>query len=163
MQCSAHFPVNLLKRVWNSPQQEFFGMVVDRIAMHPAEFKVDADAQLSSPAKRYRTSRLFDMTGFLRDLVPCYSALAAPLTNLSVAKHKFACKRMQDCNSMGYRPRASFSGKAALVSTPVLAITDRDHPFMLHADASADAAGTALIVHRSGTCRYICQLQVVAN
>jgi len=88
----AGLSVNFSKSWWCCPQQEFVGMVVDRLGVRPSQSKIDAIAQLTRANTVEEVRALLGMTGYLRKFVPRYSALVAPISNLLRDK-RFATKR----------------------------------------------------------------------
>ena len=71
----AGLSVNFSKSWWCCPQQEFVGMVVDRLGVRPSQSKIDAIAQLTRANTVEEVRALLGMTGYLRKFVPRYSAL----------------------------------------------------------------------------------------
>ena len=88
----AGLSVNLSKSWWCCPQQEFVGMVVDRLGVRPTKSKIDAVAQLTRADTVEEVRALLGMTGFLRNFVPRYRALVAPISNF-LRDMRYASKR----------------------------------------------------------------------
>ncbi|CAN0586219.1 unnamed protein product, partial [Laminaria digitata] len=141
----AGLSVNFSKSWWCCPQQEFVGMVVDRLGVRPSQSKVDAVAQLTRADTVEEVRALLGMTGYLRRFVPQYSAMVAPISNLLRDK-RFASKkaRKQKVPWGEEQDKALAALIRALTSYPILVLPDWDIPFQLHTDASELGAGAAL-------------------
>ena len=61
---------------------EFVGVIVDRLGTRPAPSKIDAITQLSRPNTVEEVRVLLGMTGYLRQFVPQYSTVLAPISDL---------------------------------------------------------------------------------
>ena len=139
---TAGLSVNFSKSWWCCPQQEFVGMVVDRLGVRPSQSKIDAVAQLTRADTVEEVRALLGMTGYLRKFVPRYSALVAPISDLLRDK-RFASKRARRLKvPWGEEQDKALAGLVqALTSPPILAMPDWNSLFQLHTDASELGAG----------------------
>lgn len=76
------------------------------------------------------------MTGYYRDFVHRYSAIAKPLTELLKEDH--AWEWTSACQEAFERL------KAKLTSEPILALPEHDRPFVVHTDFSHHAVSAVL-------------------
>ena len=85
------------------------------------------------------------LAGYLRNFVPDFSTLTAPITDLLRDK-KFSSKRARKLRvPWGAAQTEAFQAViSALITHPVLAVPDWNLPFALHTDASELAAGAVL-------------------
>ena len=74
--------VNLQKSHFCQSVMEFVMMIVDRLGTRPAPSKIDAIPQLSRPNTVEEVRVLLGMTGYLRQFVPQYSTVVAPISDL---------------------------------------------------------------------------------
>ena len=61
----------------------YLGHVVDRGVVRPELSKVEAMQAFSQPATKKQVRAFLGITGYYRKFIPNYSALAAPLTDLT--------------------------------------------------------------------------------
>ncbi len=93
-------------------------------------------SQCPRPANQTEVRAFVGMTNYYRDLIPHYSDLAAPLTDLTGKNRKFVWS--DQCE------RAFIELKRLMTCTPVLSHPDFSRHFTLHCDASATALGGVL-------------------
>ncbi|CAN0578805.1 unnamed protein product, partial [Laminaria digitata] len=119
--------VNFSKAWWCYPQQEFVGMVVDRLGVRPSQCKVDAVSQLTRADTVEEVRALLGMTGYLRKFVPQYSAMVPPISDLLQVK-RFAWEkaRKQKMPWGEEQDKALAALIRALTSYPILVLPDWD-------------------------------------
>ena len=131
-------------------------MVIDRQGVRSAEDKIVAVAQLAPPVTVEEFRAFLGMTGYLRQFVPRYSIVAAPLTDI-LRNKTFA-------SNLGRRFRNPWSEqqqhaflilKSALTTFIIQAFPIWDKPFVLHTDASAAGAGAPLKWENEGVERVL--------
>ncbi|CAM9851265.1 unnamed protein product [Choristocarpus tenellus] len=84
--------VNFPKSSWCMPSQEFVGMNVGRDELSPAPSEIIAVAKLDPPSTVEQLRSFLGMTGYMRQFVPNYGEVAAPLTNI-LRNKGYASKR----------------------------------------------------------------------
>ena len=152
----AGLTLNLAKCTWCCAQQEFLGMVVDRMGLRPSPSKIQA-VQNFQPAKTVEQLRaLIGASGFLRRFVPNFSSVVAPLTDL-LRRPEFASKRARK-HPVPWGPAQDEALSQlihCLTSPPILALPNWSDPFTLHTDASEIGSGAALTQIHHGIERAI--------
>ena len=74
--------VNLPKSWFCFSVVEWLDMVIDRFGIRPAPSKVEATTQLSQPSTVEEVRVLLGMADYLRNIVPNYSSILAPILDL---------------------------------------------------------------------------------
>ena len=92
--------------------------------------KLEAIQAFSQPAKKKQVRAFLGITGYYRKFIPNYSALAAPLTDLTKKNRPTKVTWTQDCDS------AFQVLKTCLCISPVLQSPNFTKPFILQTDAS---------------------------
>ena len=134
--------VNLQKSHFCQSVMEFVGMIMDRLGARPAPSKIDAITQLSRPNTVEEVRVLLGMTGYLRQFVPQYSTVVAPISDL-LRDPRFRTKRAKV--PWGQEQNNAFDALIeALTSPPILALPVWTEPFSLSTDASEIRAGAVL-------------------
>ena len=153
---AAGLSVNYSKSIFAAASQEFLGMVVDSTGIHPAPSKLQAVAEMPRPTSVETLRSFLGLTSYLRQFVPNYSVIVAPLTNI-LRNKGFASKRARKYTiPWGAEEEQAFQEvRTALASPTVLAFPDLNKPFELHTDASATGAGATLMQDVGGTPRVI--------
>ena len=98
-------------------------------------------------AERPQTKRdvrsFLGVTGYYRDYIPHYAAIAAPLTDLTK-------KGFTRIVQWGVVHENAFKAlKSSLISAPILKIPDITQPFVLCCDASSIGLGAVLLQYRN--------------
>ncbi len=115
---------------------EFLGHRVGRDGVSMMADKVAAVSEWPTPTKVFDVRAFLGTAGYYRKFIRNFSALAAPLTQLT--KDDVAW-------SWGAAQQAAFDAlKLAIRSGPVLALPDPSLPFVVHTDASGFAIGAVL-------------------
>lgn len=115
---------------------EFLGHHVGRDGVRMMEDKVQAITEWPTPAKVVDVRAFLGTAGYYRKFIKNFSALAAPLTQLTKDDVKFAWGAEQQ--------RAFDALKEAIRTGPVLALPDPTLPYVVHTDASGFAVGAVL-------------------
>ena len=120
-------------------------MIVDRLGTRPAPSKIDAITQLSRSNTVEEVRVLLGMIGYLRQFVPQYSTVVAPISDL-LRDPRFRTKRANKENvPWGEEQIKAFNALIeALTSPPILALPVWTEPFSLSTDASEIGAGAVL-------------------
>ena len=87
--------VNLPKSEFCFSVVEWLGMVIDHFGVRPAPSKIKAITQLSQPSTVKEVRVLLGMAGYLRNFVPNYSSILAPISDL-LRDPRFRSKRRPD-------------------------------------------------------------------
>ena len=77
----------------------YLGHVVGRGVVRPDLSKVDAIQAFSQPATKKQVRAFLGITGYYRKFLPNYSALAAPLTDLTKKNQPTKVTWISDCES----------------------------------------------------------------
>ena len=116
---------------------EFLGHIVGRDGVRMMQDKVQAVAEWPVPTKVGHVRAFLGTAGYYRKFIKDFSAIAAPLHNLTKESVRFdwtpACQEAFD------------HLKAALQQGPVLVLPDPSLPFVVHTDASGFAVGAVLM------------------
>ena len=88
---AAGLSVNFSKCIFAAALQEFLGMTIDVTGIRPAESKLEAIAKMARPTNVEGLRTFLGLTGYLRQFVPMYSVIAAPLTDI-LRNKEFASK-----------------------------------------------------------------------
>lgn len=124
---------------------EFLGVMVGREGVRPAPSKVEALKELEMPATVGEVRSFLGLAGYLRNFVPNFSGLTAPITDLLRDKSFSSRKARSLPVPWGPAQTEAFHEIIrALTTHPVLATPDWQQPFTLHTDASELAAGAVL-------------------
>ena len=137
--------VDLQKSAFCFPVVEWLGMTIDCHGTRPEPSKIDAITPLSRPTTVEDVRVLLDMSGYLRQFIPHYSTITAPISDL-LREPRFRGKRARRLKLPWgeFRQQAKGALIKALTSPPILALPDWDKPFRLHMDASEIGAGVVL-------------------
>lgn len=143
---TAGLSLNLAKCKWCFAQQEFLGLVVDRLGLRPAPSKIEAIKDLKPASNVEELRAIIGMSGFLRRFVPHFSSIVAPLTDILRSDPRFASKRSRKMKiPWGVAQDEALSQVIhCLTSPPILALPDWFERFILHTDASETGGGAAL-------------------
>lgn len=80
------YSVHFYKCKWCFPELEFLGVMVGRAGIRPSPAKTEALAQLAQPTTVAEVRAFLGLAGFLRDFVPDFSAIVAPITDILRSK-----------------------------------------------------------------------------
>ena len=116
----------------------YLGHVVGRGVVRPELSKVEAIQAFSQPATKKQVRAFLGITGYYRKFLPNYSALAAPLTDLTKKNQPTKVTWTLDCES------AFQALKTYLCTSSVLQSPNFTMPFILQMDASDRGVGAVL-------------------
>ena len=115
---------------------EFLGHIVGRDGIRMMEGKVKAVQDWPTPTKATHVRSFLGTAGYYRRFIKDFSAIAAPLTELTKESVKF---------DWGHQQEAAFRRlKVAIAEEPILILPDPSLPFVVHTDASGFAVGAVL-------------------
>lgn len=133
----AGFTINLKKCVFGHGTVNYLGHTVGKGMVRPKAANVSAILAFPTPTTRKEVMRFLGMAGYYRRFCVNFSAVAAPLTNLTSAKVSFQWSPACD--------KAFQHLKQFLSSQPVLRAPDFNLPFHLQIDASGLGVGAVLL------------------
>ncbi|KAM9171756.1 uncharacterized protein ACDP82_013796 isoform 1-T2 [Pangshura tecta] len=110
-----------------------------RETINPLQAKVDAIQKWPVPKSKKQVQSFLGLAGYYRRLVPHYSQIAAPLTDLTRKTQPNAVKWTDEC------PKAFTHLKATFMSNPVLRAPDFAKPFLVITGASKHSIGAVLM------------------
>ncbi len=117
-------------------EMDFLGFTLAGGELRPDGEKVKAISRLQPPRTRSEVRSFLGLTGYYREFVKGYAAIAKPLNTL--LKEDTAWHWDTKCQ------QAFSTLKATLMGAPVLAIPDQHRPYTLHTDFSHTALGAVL-------------------
>lgn len=123
---------------------EFLGHIAGEEKLLPVPEKVAAIQEFSTPTTKKQVRSFLGLVGFYRRFIPNFSAIAAPLTDLTRKGQPNKCIWGQQ------QENAFTSLKYALMVTPVLKLPDISKPFILQTDASDAGVGAVLLQEEDG-------------
>jgi len=115
---------------------EFLGHIVGRDGVRMMEDKVKAVEEWPTPTSVTHVRAFLGTAGYYRKFIKDFSAIAAPLSNLTKESQKFE-----------WDPGAETAFrqlKAAMVRGPILVLPDPNLPYVINTDASGFAVGAVL-------------------
>jgi hypothetical protein len=118
---------------------EFIGHPVNDGEINPIEGKLVKIEKVSRPQTKTQVRSFIGLTGYYRDYIPNYSAIASPLTDLTKRRqpNKVVWGEAQE--------KAYNSLKSIILKKPILRIPDVRKPFVLRTDASNNGLGAVLL------------------
>jgi RNase H-like domain found in reverse transcriptase/Reverse transcriptase (RNA-dependent DNA polymerase)/Integrase zinc binding domain/Retroviral aspartyl protease/Integrase core domain/Chromo (CHRromatin Organisation MOdifier) domain len=115
---------------------EFLGHLVGRKGLRMMESKVKGVQEWPTPTKATHVRSFLGTAGYYRRFIKNFSAIAAPLTDLTKDAVKFEWRHEHE---------AAFRKlKTAISEGPVLILPDPSLPYVVHTDASGFAVGAVL-------------------
>jgi hypothetical protein len=115
---------------------EFLGHIVGRQGVRMMEDKVKAVEQWPTPANVTHVRAFLGTAGYYRKFIKDFSAIAAPLSNLTKESTRF---EWSPAAESAFRQL-----KAAMVRGPILVLPDPNRPYVVNTDASGFAVGAVL-------------------
>lgn len=152
---AAYLTAKQSKCVFGFQSLECLGHIAGEEKLLPVPEKVAAIQEFSTPTTKKQVRSFLGLVGFYRRFIPNFSAIAAPLTDLTRKGQPNKC-------IWGQQQENVFTSlKYALIATPVLKLPDMSKPFILQTDASEDAGvGAVLLQEEDGVKKpvfYACQ------
>nr|XP_034325279.1 uncharacterized protein LOC105323550 isoform X4 [Crassostrea gigas] len=123
---------------------ECLGHIAGEEKLLPVPEKVAAIQEFTPPTTKKQVRSFLGLVGFYRRFIPNFSAIAAPLTDLTRKGQPNKCIWGQQ------QENAFTSLKYALMVTPVLKLPDISKPFILQTDASDAGVGAVLLQEEDG-------------
>lgn len=120
----------------------------DSIKADPS--KLSAFQNIPTPSTGKQLESFLGTTSYLRDYIPLYSRIAAPLERIRKTKGSLNNVWTEECNI------AFESFKKILSSPPVLSTPDFNHEFCVGTDASNSGVGAVLYQTINGVKKFIC-------
>ena len=119
---------------------QFMGVIVDGERREVDPFKVKVFQEMEAPKTGKGVQAILGFINFLRDYIPLYASLAAPLESLRNTK-VITEKLWEESGA-----REAFERlKEVLSNAPVLHAPDFDLPFIMESDASQYGVGVVLL------------------
>jgi hypothetical protein len=118
---------------------EFLGHIVGRGVMSPTPGKVSKILDIPVPKTKKQVRSLLGMVGFYRRYIPEFSALVAPLVELTKKNKPSKVVWSDRCQ------RAFDEVKRILSTRPVVQLPDFTKEFIVRSDASSEGIGAALM------------------
>ena len=123
---------------------EFLGHKVDRGELKPMEDNVEKITEAPRPLTKTQVRSFLGLTGYYREFVPNYAAIASPLSDLT-KKGQPNKVIWTDAQEKAYRKL-----RATITEKPVLKLPDITKQFTLRTDASDTGLGAVLLQEHDG-------------
>lgn len=134
----ANFTVNFKKCDFAKGKIKFLGHVVGSGSHEPDPEKVEAIKNLQSPKTKKDVRSILGLLSYYRNYVPCFSEIAAPLTNLTKRRSPDAIGWLSEHED------AFIKLKEAICGAPACYAPNFKLPFIVYTDASSYAVGACL-------------------
>ena len=143
-----HLRLNIGKCKFGYSSVNLLGHTISGRNISPDSRKLSAFCALPLPQTGKQVESLLGCASYLRDYIPGYSTLAAPLESL---------RKVDDVSAVwNDKHQSSFDAlKQVLSKPPVLTAPDWEHSFHIATDASAVGVGAVLYQEYNGTTHYI--------
>ena len=123
---------------------DFLGHTIERGKLGPKQITLDKIQEAPRPETKTQVRSFLGLTGYYRDYIPNYSAITAPLSDLTR-------KGLPNKVEWGNAQNNAFTDlKKALVSPPLLRLPDIEKEFVLRTDASDVGIGCVLLQQHEG-------------
>ena len=134
----ANLTVKLKKCQFGGARVHYLGHVIEGGQIHPEEEKVNAVREYPRPVVKKDVRSCLGLVGYYQRFIPQFSAIAAPLTDLTTKWLPDKVKWTEEC-------QVSFQHlKETLIGDPVLRIADPSKPFVMQTDTSDRGLGAVL-------------------
>jgi len=124
------------------------GHVYDGSTIRPEPSKITAFAKIPIPSTGKQIESLLGSANYLRDFIPNYSTICAPLEKLRKLR-KLDSHWNEEC------AKSFETLKKVLSQAPVLSSPDFNHPFLVGTDASKTGVGAVLYQEIEGARKFI--------
>lgn len=123
---------------------EFVGHSLSAGKKTPKDNNITKILKVSQPSTKTEIRSFLGMTGFYRDYIPNYAAIAAPLTDMT--------KKGKPNKVVWTEPaiKAYEELKLLLTKKPILQLPDQTRPYVLRTDASECGIGAVLLQEHEG-------------
>uniref|UniRef100_A0A7S4HQ34 RNA-directed DNA polymerase n=1 Tax=Vannella robusta TaxID=1487602 RepID=A0A7S4HQ34_9EUKA len=145
----ANFKLRVEKCLFARKVIELLGYVIEKNVIKPDPNKLSSFAKLDVPTTGKALESFLGITSYLRDFIPCYSVIAAPLESIRKTKGSLAKVWNPECDD------AFENFKKVLSNPPVLSSPDFAHEFSVGTDASHYGVGGVLYQVIDGITKYI--------
>lgn len=123
---------------------ECLGHIAGNEELRPLPDKVSAISNFARPSTKKQVRSFLGLVGFYRKFIPNFSAVAAPLTDLTK-------KGLSNKVVWGEAQENAFTAlKSVLMVTPVLKLPNLNETFILQTDASDLGVGAVLLQYEDG-------------
>ena len=129
---------------------QFMGIIVDRRRRGVDAFKAKAFQEMKAPTSGKEVQAVLGFVNFLRDFIPLYASLAAPLEKLRNTK-KISAELWKESGA----EEAFEKLKVILSNAPILHAPDFSKRFVMESDASQFGVGVVLFQEVGKVKRYI--------
>ena len=126
-------------------QIECLGHKIGEKLLKPNEEKVKAVRDIQIPTTKKKVRSFLGVVGFYRRFIPNFSAIAAPLTDLTKKNAPNKISNWTEAHNKAFETL-----KQRLTGYPVLRLPDLGKPFILQTDASDDGLGAVLLQEEDG-------------
>ncbi|XP_071818156.1 uncharacterized protein [Apostichopus japonicus] len=120
------------------PTVPYLGYVIGSGEVRPEECKVEAIINWPTPLTKTDVRSFLGLTGYYRKLIPDFSQIASPLTDLTKKSKPTVIEWTEGCE------QAFLSLKKLITCKPVLKSPDFEKDFILQCDASERGIGSVL-------------------
>ena len=132
----ANLQLSLPKCHFCTDKVRYLGFILSKDGIHADPKKIEAIQQLAVPKTRKNVRSFLGMCAFIRETIPKYSHMTAPLTALMSSKVPF---RWTDDHTKVFRAVQAAVGKAIMLAFP-----NYDRPFEVFCDASDMQIGSLI-------------------
>ncbi|KAK9754483.1 Reverse transcriptase (RNA-dependent DNA polymerase) [Popillia japonica] len=129
--------INMKKCRFLQKRVEFLGHVIENGRIEPSDAKTKADLRFQELKTIKQVQSFLGLTGYFRKLLPQYSVIARPLTDLLQKNQMF---KFQEKEKIAFETLKSW-----LADKPVLEIYRQGADTELHTDASQEGYGAVLM------------------
>ena len=128
--------LKLSKCSFGKREIDLLGHRVDAVGIKPLPERVEAVKRMAPPRNTREVRSFLGFVGYYRSLIPNFSEIAVPISELTKAKQPYVWGQEQN--------QAFEKLKQALTKSTVIAHPDMNRPYVLHTDASDKAIGAVL-------------------
>lgn len=141
---AAHLTIKPSKSEVAFASVKFLGHIVGNNLLRPQIETLEKIQAAKRPQTKKEVRSFLGLTGYYRDFIPNYSAVAAPLTELT--KKRGPNKVIwEECHQQAFETL-----RRVLSSSPVLRSPELQEPFILRTDASSSSVGAVLLQRHDG-------------
>lgn len=123
---------------------EFLGHVIGDGELRPTIDNVRNILKIATPATKKQVRSMLGMTGYYKKFIPAYSALTAPISDLTAGRPRGPITWTDECE------RAFGTIRELLSKGPILKLPDLKQPFVVRTDASGRGIGGVLLQEHDG-------------
>ena len=138
------------KCLWGLKELRLLGHVVNSNSIRADPEKLSSFQSVPTPTTGKEIESFLGVAGYLRDYIPCYAKISAPLEKIRKVKGSVAAVWLPEHDT------AIAKIKAVLSSPPFLKLPNYDYPFKVGTDASNCGVGGVLYQEYNDKKHYIC-------